>query len=92
MQKETDHRPSQRLLEIIETEINDYARRQGITNPYWYFGELLNYKSKNALYDWFRETGTKKIGYADLWKVIRITHSKRLINAVIADIKDAVGE
>ncbi len=92
MQKEKDHTPSQRLLQTIETEIIDYARRQDIVNPYWYFGELLGYKSKNTLYDWFRETGTKKIGYADLWKIIRITHSKRLINAIITDIKEAVGE
>jgi hypothetical protein len=90
MEKKQEHKPSPRLLQIIESEIREHARRQGIINPYWYFAELLGYKSKNSLYDWFSSTGSKKIGYADLWVIIRETHSKTLIKAVINDIKEAL--
>ena len=61
MQKENDHKPSQTLLEVLETEILEYGRSNNIQNPYWYFNSILNYKSKNTLYDWFRAAGTKKI-------------------------------
>jgi hypothetical protein len=91
MQKEHDneHKVSAKLLQVLETTMINYAKVQGIINPYWYFGEVLGYKSKNTLYDWFSSTGTKKIGYADLWKIIRITHSRKLIHAIILDIKEA---
>lgn len=91
MEKKQELKPSSKLLQILESELREYARKQGEDfNPYWYFAELLGYKSKNSLYDWFRQNGSKKIGYADLWKIIRVTHSQKLIKAVINDIKEAL--
>jgi hypothetical protein len=84
---------NQEFLDTLETTILEYCKDNKLGNAYWYFSSLLSYKSKNALYEWFKGTETnRKIGYGELWTILKITQSESLLLTIITHLKQSINE
>jgi len=80
------------LLDALESAILDYCHTNNKGNAYWYFAEVLGFKSKNILYDWFKSETRIKIGYAELWIILRITQNQNLLERILNDLKHTIEE
>ncbi|GAB1348313.1 hypothetical protein MASR1M107_05250 [Ignavibacteriales bacterium] len=97
MENEMEHkvdsmRVSLDLLNALESAILDYCHTNEKGNAYWYFADALGFKSRNILYEWFKSETRIKIGYAELWVILRITQDKNLLERILIDLKHSIEE
>lgn len=81
-----------RILNAAENAILQYGREHSefIKNVYWFFGEKLGYKSRNYLYDIFKQRNGTKLGYDDLMTILEKTGNIPLAEVIKQDIDSKI--
>ena len=81
-----------RILNAAENEVLKYGRDHSefIKNVYWFFGEKLGYKSRNYLYDIFKQRNGIKLGYDDLMTILEKTENIQLADIIKQDIDSKI--